>query len=313
MKSCLPLAAILLLPFGTSAQTAPAPPSDYMAEPSKIIFAGIKPGMTANEAVSAITTKALPLFSGYSTPIRSRRTGDDQNGAYYADYGPAAGTNMLGEVVASISLEVYWQSGHVQKIEIHNNSLTYEKILSLLVLDLGKPDITSEVDPDPDGTVLRYAEWFRDANTATDVVKIFQSKHDPTKYEIYIPITIERKTTKALQAELKIRTEWKQKYEAAASDPNPGAAYFRLCATQYNIANLTRARISCEKAIAHDPNLADAYYVEASVLFVQAPITDGHMHFLPGTAEALKKYLELAPTGPHAKDVKDMLDMINGQ
>jgi len=33
----------------------------------------------------------------------------------------------------------------------------------------------------------------------------------------------------------------------------------------------------------------------------------------PGTAEALKKYLELAPAGPHAKDVKEMLDMISKQ
>jgi hypothetical protein len=311
MKRCLPLLAIMLLSFGVAAQTAPAPASDFMAEPSNFTWAGIRPGMPTHEAISAITTKALPLFSGSSTPVRTRRTGDDQNGTYYADYGPTAGTNVLREVVATISLEVRWENGRVRTIEAHNKELSYEKILSLLVSDFGKPDITSDVDPDPDGTVLRYAEWYRNANTATDVVKILQFKQDAGMREIYIPVMIDRRLTKVVQSEFRIRTEWKQRYEAAALDPKPGVAYFRLCATQYNIGNMTRARIACEKAIAIDPNQADAHFVEGSVLFAQAPISDGHIHFLPGTAEALRKYLELAPTGAHASDVKEMLDMIN--
>jgi hypothetical protein len=32
-----------------------------------------------------------------------------------------------------------------------------------------------------------------------------------------------------------------------------------------------------------------------------------------GTADALKKYLELSPNGPHANDVKQMLEMIGAK
>jgi tetratricopeptide (TPR) repeat protein len=99
--------------------------------------------------------------------------------------------------------------------------------------------------------------------------------------------------------------------KAAELDPNPGTAYFNICATQYNSGNNEAALAACDKAIAVDPNKADAYYIKGSLLIASSTADkDGKVKPAPGTAEALKKYLELAPDGQHAGDVKQMLDYI---
>jgi len=99
--------------------------------------------------------------------------------------------------------------------------------------------------------------------------------------------------------------------KAAALDPNPALAYFNLCATQYNTGDTEGALDACDKALAADPNKADAYFIKGSLLVADSK-TDaaGRVNAPPGTAEALNKYLELAPDGPHVKDVKEMLAYI---
>ncbi len=102
--------------------------------------------------------------------------------------------------------------------------------------------------------------------------------------------------------------------KAASMDPNPGVAYFNLCATQYNTGNTEGAIDACNKAIAADPNKADAYFIKGSLLAGQGKQDkDGKYVVPPGTAEALNKYLELAPDGPHANDTKAMLQMIGAK
>jgi tetratricopeptide (TPR) repeat protein len=102
--------------------------------------------------------------------------------------------------------------------------------------------------------------------------------------------------------------------KAAAMDPNPGTAYFNLCATQYNTGNTQGALAACDKAIAADPNRADAYYIKGSLMMAgSTQDKEGKLTAPPGTAEALNKYLELAPDGPHANDVKQMLAYIGAK
>jgi tetratricopeptide (TPR) repeat protein len=99
--------------------------------------------------------------------------------------------------------------------------------------------------------------------------------------------------------------------QAASMDPNPGVAFFNLCATQYNTGNTEGALDACDKAIAADPNKADAYFIKGSLMIASSKTDkDGKVVAPPGTAETLNKYLQLAPDGPHAKDVKDMLTYI---
>jgi len=102
--------------------------------------------------------------------------------------------------------------------------------------------------------------------------------------------------------------------KAAAMDPNPATAYFNLCATQYNSGNTQGALAACDKAIASDPNRADAYFIKGSLMLGDSKQDkDGKLQAPPGTSEALNKYLELAPDGPHAGDVKAMLQAIGAK
>jgi tetratricopeptide (TPR) repeat protein len=102
--------------------------------------------------------------------------------------------------------------------------------------------------------------------------------------------------------------------KAAELDPNPGVAYFNLCATQYNSGNVQGALGACDKAIAADPKKADAYFIKGSLLVGQGTMDkDNKIKAPPGTEEALKKYLELAPDGAHAADVKQMLEFLGAK
>jgi tetratricopeptide (TPR) repeat protein len=102
--------------------------------------------------------------------------------------------------------------------------------------------------------------------------------------------------------------------KAAEMDPNPGVAYFNLCATQYNTGNTEGALVACDKAIAADPNKPDAYFIKGSLMMGNGKLDAQGKYVAPaGTAEALNKYLELAPDGPHANDVKEMLQAIGAK
>jgi tetratricopeptide (TPR) repeat protein len=102
--------------------------------------------------------------------------------------------------------------------------------------------------------------------------------------------------------------------KAAAMDPNPGTAYFNLCATQYNAGNMDDAAAACDKAIAADPTKADAYFIKGSAMFGNGKIDAANKYVVPpGTIEALNKYLELAPDGGHAPDVIAMLEALGAK
>jgi tetratricopeptide (TPR) repeat protein len=108
--------------------------------------------------------------------------------------------------------------------------------------------------------------------------------------------------------------------QAAQLDPaSAGMYYFNLGGTLTN-ANLkndpamTKAALEAfDKAIAADPTRADAYYQKGTILIGQATLKDDKMVAPPGTAEAFQKYLELAPTGPHAEEAKAMLSAVGAK
>jgi tetratricopeptide (TPR) repeat protein len=92
---------------------------------------------------------------------------------------------------------------------------------------------------------------------------------------------------------------------------NPGLAYFNLCAVLYNIGDTKNSAAACRKCVQADPSRANAWFVLGSDLFADLPTTaQGKVIASPETQEALEKYLELAPDGPHAADAKAMLDML---
>ena len=98
--------------------------------------------------------------------------------------------------------------------------------------------------------------------------------------------------------------------KAAALGVNPAVSYFNLCVTMYNIGQPAAKTVAaCDKAIAADPKRADAYFVKGSSLYGEGRLDKKNkLTVPPGTVEALKQYLVLAPDGPHAQDVNSMLD-----
>jgi tetratricopeptide (TPR) repeat protein len=100
--------------------------------------------------------------------------------------------------------------------------------------------------------------------------------------------------------------------KAAALDPNPAVPYFNLCAVMFNMGQPAAKTVAaCDKAIAADPKKADAYFIKGSSLYGEGALNKSNKFVVPpGAVEALKQYLVLAPGGPHAQDVKVMLDAL---
>jgi len=106
-------------------------------------------------------------------------------------------------------------------------------------------------------------------------------------------------------------------YEAAAKAMPANAAmyYYNEAATLYNAGKLSEAEAAADKAIAADPKRADAYFIKGQALIPQATVDPKTQKIVapPGCVEAYQMYLELAPDGPHAADVKGILQGIGAQ
>jgi tetratricopeptide (TPR) repeat protein len=99
--------------------------------------------------------------------------------------------------------------------------------------------------------------------------------------------------------------------KSAAIDPEPKLAYFNLCVAEYNLKNVEGAVAACDKAIAVDPGKAEIYFFKGSLLlYGNRPEAKERVTVPAGAAEALKKYLELAPEGEHATEVRQMLEYL---
>ena len=100
-------------------------------------------------------------------------------------------------------------------------------------------------------------------------------------------------------------------YENAAKalPSNAGMYMFNEAATLYNAGKLDEAAAAADKAIAADPKRADAYFIKGQALIPKASVDPKTQKITapPGCVEAYEKYLELAPDGPRAEEVKQIL------
>lgn len=90
----------------------------------------------------------------------------------------------------------------------------------------------------------------------------------------------------------------------------PAREYFNICAVYYDTDRMDAAVDACDKAIASDSRMADAYFIKASALYGKSKSEHGKLSVPPGTEEALNKYLQLDPQGQHAADARAMLARI---
>jgi tetratricopeptide (TPR) repeat protein len=107
------------------------------------------------------------------------------------------------------------------------------------------------------------------------------------------------------------KDEARAAYLAGAElSPKPFVAYFNVCAMLVNDIDNKGAIDPCRKATSADPTKPNAWFLLATALLFTSP-TDGKGIYLVNdeTRQALNKYLELAPDGPHAEDVKEMRKM----
>jgi tetratricopeptide (TPR) repeat protein len=168
-------------------------------------------------------------------------------------------------------------------------------------------------------TQLNLGQYQESADTYEKVIPLAENatKTDPKADPAKAKAAVAQMLTNEGNAYLKLKKNDKaiEAYtKAAAMDPNPGTAYFNICATQYNTGNTQGALAACDKAIAADPTRADAYFIKGSLMVGESKLDkDGKLQATPGTSEALNKYLELAPDGPHAGDVKAMLQAIGAK
>ncbi|HEY1242321.1 MAG TPA: carboxypeptidase regulatory-like domain-containing protein [Bryobacteraceae bacterium] len=90
--------------------------------------------------------------------------------------------------------------------------------------------------------------------------------------------------------------------------PNTGRYYYNLGALLVNSGQNEPAGEAFKKAIAADPNYADAQYQYGVYLLSKATIAkDGKVTPVPGTEDAFQKYLQLKPDGSFADSAKSML------
>jgi tetratricopeptide (TPR) repeat protein len=112
-------------------------------------------------------------------------------------------------------------------------------------------------------------------------------------------------------------TEAADAYKQAVTLDPPHAGHYYLnmgIALMNSGADRKLSLDAFEKAIAADPNNADAYYFKGQSLMGNVTMDNsGKMTAPEGTTEALNKYLELQPNGPHAADAKSMLTALGSK
>jgi Tfp pilus assembly protein PilF len=100
--------------------------------------------------------------------------------------------------------------------------------------------------------------------------------------------------------------------KAATLDPaGAGKYYFNLGAIMVNTGQNDAALDAFQKAVAADPNYANAWYYIGNVLSGKMTMDkDGKPLPPPGMQEALEKYLALQPTGQFADAAKGLLSVV---
>ena len=96
---------------------------------------------------------------------------------------------------------------------------------------------------------------------------------------------------------------------AKADPPKAGMYLLNEAVTLYNAGKIDDSAVAADKAIAADPNSANAYYIKGQSLVQKASVDSKTQKVTvpPGCVDAYQHYLAIAPDGPHAAEVKEVL------
>jgi tetratricopeptide (TPR) repeat protein len=95
--------------------------------------------------------------------------------------------------------------------------------------------------------------------------------------------------------------------EAAPATAKSAADLFAACSSLYDKGDMPAAAKACDQAIIAEPGNADAYFLKGSALYQSGNHVGGKPTVPSGTADTLRRYLELAPDGRYARDAQEML------
>ena len=97
--------------------------------------------------------------------------------------------------------------------------------------------------------------------------------------------------------------------ESVKDDPTQAALNLKNEAVIFSqVGNADAQAVAADKAIAADPKQPLPYYLKGQALIGKATVdANGHYVFPTGCLEAYQKYLEVAPTGSYAAEVKGIL------
>lgn len=104
--------------------------------------------------------------------------------------------------------------------------------------------------------------------------------------------------------------------KAAQLNPQMASkAYFNMGANLVNSGSADKASEFFKKATDADPTYAEAWYQLGSTLMMKGSVDTktGQQTYPPDTGTALKKYLELQPSGSHAQEATAMLSAMGEQ
>jgi tetratricopeptide (TPR) repeat protein len=101
---------------------------------------------------------------------------------------------------------------------------------------------------------------------------------------------------------------------ATLSPQDGGTCWRNIGVVLYNTNQMQQAIVPLQKASQADPTDADTWYLlgESLMNAMQSKMVDGKLTAVvqPGTVEAFQKYLQLAPTGPHAAEAQQSLQVL---
>lgn len=94
-----------------------------------------------------------------------------------------------------------------------------------------------------------------------------------------------------------------------AQPASAGMFYSNESIVLYKAGQADAAAAAADKAIAADPNRPEPYFIKGQSLIGKATVDPKTQKIVapPGCIEAYQKYLQLAPTGPQAEEVKQIL------
>ena len=267
-----------------------------LVDPKPMVF-DLQKSKVAKDLTNAALAKAIQA-GGTITPDMERGLTDEQKEALH---------NKLKADAESIKKNKELNDAYTAGVTAMEQKQWDQAISSL--------DKASQIDPKQTAIWVNLADsYLADAATKTGADRDAQNQKGMDAYNKAIELkpddaAIHNNYGRALANAKKYPEAQAEMAKAAQLDP-PGAGkyYYNLGAILVNINQTDAAAEAFQKAIAADPNYADAYYQYGVSLMAKAQISaDGKITPAPGTVEAFQKCLSFGDKCTFAQQATDSI------